>query len=66
MTTQAETPDLMIELARLKDFIVTHRVSVETASPELPQDWNDLCDQIALVNGLIARGNRTPITDEKK
>lgn len=49
-----QRPNLMQELARLEDFIVTHRASVETASPELPEDWNTLCDQIALVNGLIA------------
>lgn len=47
-------PNLMQELSRLEDFIVTHRGSVETASPELAEDWNTLCDQIALVNGLIA------------
>jgi hypothetical protein len=57
MTTQAETPNLMQELARLEDFIITHRQSVESASSELPEDWNDLCDQLALVNGLVARGN---------
>jgi hypothetical protein len=66
MTTQSETPDLMIELARLEDFIATHRASVENASPDLPQDWNTMCDQMALVNGLIARTNRIPIADETK